>query len=164
MKPSSILVLLTLTASIVLTGCGTSESPAPATSTGTSATASAPASATNADGDITDPNQVNNRTHLSKAAAQIQDGVTTKKDVVRKLGLFYKKGTDAAGRATATWTFNQSKGTAKSYIPGAAFIPGAMITYYQTVTISLDANETVVSHSFVESTKEKTGMGFSYGS
>lgn len=164
MKASSLLVLLALSATVVLTHCGTTDTPASATSTSPSTADSAPAAATNADGDITDPNQVNNKTHLSKAAAQIQDGVTTKKDVVRKLGLFYKKGTDAAGRATATWTFNQSKGTAKSYIPGAAFIPGAMITYYQTVTITLDANETVVSHSFVESTKEKTGMGFSYGS
>lgn len=113
---------------------------------------------------MTDPNQVVNRSHLSKAAAQIQTGVTTKRDLVRKLGIIYKKGTDASGRATATWTFNQSKSTAKAFIPGSAFIPGAMVTYYQSVSVVLDANEVVVEHRFLESTKEKTGMGFSYGS
>lgn len=145
-----------------LTSCGTApETPAATTSTATTASA---APATNAAGDITDPNQVVSRSHFSKAAAQIQDGVTTKKDLVRKLGLFYKKGTDASGKATAIWTFKQSKSTAKAFIPGSAFIPGAVVTYYQTLSVVLDANEVVISHAFSESTQEKTGLGFSYGS
>lgn len=169
MKSASALnILASLTLAASLTSCGTSESPAPAAPASTaaasaSASASAPAPATEP-GDVTDPNQVVNRSHLSKAAAQIQNGVTTKRDLVRKLGIIYKKGTDATGRATATWTFNQSKSTAKAFIPGSAFIPGAMVTYYQTVSVVLDANEVVVDHRFIETTKEKTGMGFSYGS
>lgn len=167
MKSASALhILASLTLAVGLTGCSTSESPAPATAPAAStstATGSAAAPATEA-GDITDPNGVVNRTHLSKAAAQVQDGVTTRRDLVRKLGIIYKKGTDASGRATATWTFNQSKSTAKSFIPGSAFIPGAMVTYYQSISVVLDANDVVVAHRFIETTKEKTGMGFSYGS
>lgn len=160
---STFLLVATLGIAAGLTSCGTApETPTAATSSPTSATSAAPA--TNNAGDITDPNQAVNRSHFSKAAAQIQDGVTTKRDVIRKLGLMYKKGTDASGRATATWTFKQSKSTAKSFIPGSAFIPGAVLTYYQSVSIVLDANEVVTSHSFLESTQEKTGLGFSYGS
>lgn len=161
MKTSSSLVVLALAASITLSSCGTSEPSAPAASTASASTAPA----TNAEGDVTNPNQAVNRTHLSKAAAKIQNGVTTRRDVQNKLGIFNKKeGQDATGRKTVTWTLKQTKGTAKSFIPGSAFIPGAMITYYQSITLVLDANDVVVSHSFLETTKEKTGLGFSYGS
>lgn len=148
-----------------LTHCGTtSETPAP-TGTAAAATASeaAPAAATE-DGDITNPAQARKETHLTKAAAKVQNGVTTRRDIVGKLGIFYTKGTNASGQATGVWKFSPTRSTAKAFIPGSAFIPGAMVTYYQSLSVVFDANDVVVSHSFLESTKEKTGLGFSYGS
>lgn len=153
---------LSVIAAVSLTSCGTS--PEAPTSTPSAPSAASSASGTTASGDVTDPAQAVSPSYLSKAAAKIQDGVSTRKFLISKLGLFYTKGTNAAGQATATWKFKQNKATAKSFIPGSAFIPGAMVTYYQTVSVVLDANDVVVSHSFLESTQEKTGLGFSYGS
>ena len=163
MKAAPTLLALTSLALITaLTSCGTSTPEAPASASSSTAEASEPVSE-DFQGDITNPAQARKSTHLTKAAAQIQDGVTTRKDVIRKLGLFYSKGTNAAGQATGLWKFSPSASTAKAWIPGSAFIPGAIITYYQSVTVVFDANDVVVSHSFLESTKEKTGLGFSYG-
>lgn len=157
MKTAPTFLLLASFAAVTgLTSCGTTE---PASTSTSSSAAEA-----SAEGDITNPAQARNSSHLSKAAAKVQNGVTTRKDVLHKLGMFYKKGTDASGRATATWTYKENQGTAKAWIPGSAFIPGAVVTYYQSLTLVLDANDVVVSHQFLESTKEKTGLGFSYGS
>ncbi len=152
------LILASLATITGLTSCGTStEEPA-----SSSAAESSEAGASQAD--ITNPAQARKSTHLTKAALKIQNGVTTRRDAVSKLGLFYTKGTNAAGQATATWKFNPTETTAKAFIPGSAFIPGAVIKYYQTLTLVLDASDVVISHSFLESTQEKTGLGFSYGS
>lgn len=154
------LIVASLAVVTGLTSCGTSTEPASAASdTSVSTTAEA-----SAEGDVTNPVAARNSSHVSKAAAKIQNGVTTRKDVIRKLGMFYKKGTDASGRVTATWTYKENQTTGKAWIPGSAFIPGAVVTYYQSLTLVLDANDVVVSHQFLESTKEKTGLGFSYGS
>ena len=161
------LLVASLAAMTGLTSCGTTEAPAAAGTSAAAANAAPPATAapaTNAEGDVTNPLHARKSTHLTKAAAKIQNGVTTRRDIVGKLGLFYTKGTNAAGQATGTWTFKPSESTGKAWIPGSAFIPGAVITYYQSVTAVFDANDVVISHSFLESTQEKTGLGFSYGS
>lgn len=162
----TLFLVASLAAMTGLTSCGTTEAPASATAS-SPAGAAAPATAapaTNAEGDVTNPLHARKSSHLTKAAAKIQNGVTTRKDIIGKLGLFYSKGTNAAGQPTGTWTFKPSETTGKAWIPGSAFIPGAVITYYQSVTAVFDANDVVVSHSFLETTKEKTGLGFSYGS
>ncbi|TDU81293.1 hypothetical protein EI77_00596 [Prosthecobacter fusiformis] len=156
------LVVASVAAITGLTSCGTSTE-TPTETADTSASASA-APADTAEGDITDPAQARKSTHLTKAAAKIQNGVTTRRDIIGKLGMFYTKGTNAAGQATGTWTYKPSESTGKAWIPGSAFIPGAVITYYQSVTAVFGPNDVVISHSFLESTKEKTGLGFSYGS
>lgn len=160
---SALLLLASLALSITLTSCGTSSPEAPAASSSAAAPSST-APAVNANGDITDPAQARKSSHLTKAASRVQDGVTTRRDLVGKLGLFYTKGTNASGQATGLWKFSPSESTAKAFIPGSAFIPGAVVTYYQSLSVVFDANDVVISHSFLESTKEKTGMGFSYGS
>lgn len=140
---------------LALAGCATTGSnTAPSTSSSTGVTA---------DGDITDPSLARAKTQVSKTAATIKDGTTTKMDIVRKLGLYFRGGTDSAGRKTATWTGKKSSTTGMSYIPGAAFIPGAIVDYNHSLTVVLDANDVVVSHQFLETTKSKTGLGFSYG-
>lgn len=158
MKSTALLRLSSVAAALVLTHCAGSSAPestpAPAAST---ASAGAPAAASG--GDITDPAAARS-THLTKAAAGVKDGVTTRKDIIRKLGLIYTKGTNAAGQATGTWKFQTTASTAKAWIPGSAFIPGALITYYQSLTVTFDANDVVTSHAFLETQREKTGLGY----
>lgn len=157
MKSSTLLRLSSVAAALALTHCaGTSapeSTPAPAATTTAASTPAAGA------GDITDPSAARS-THLTKAAAGVKDGVTTRKDIIRKLGLFYTKGTNAAGQATGTWKFQTTDSTAKAWIPGSAFIPGALITYYQSLTVTFDANDVVTSHAFLETQREKTGLGY----
>lgn len=158
------LLVATLAAITGLTSCGTTETEAPAAAGTASASAAAAEETPAAEGDITDPAQARKSTHLTKTVSKIQNGVTTRKDIIGKLGMFYTKGTNASGQATGIWKFKPSETTGKAWIPGSAFIPGAVITYYQSVTVVFDANDVVISHSFLESTQEKTGLGFSYGS
>ncbi len=141
-----------------LTHCAGTSTPESAPAADTAASTTAPA-ASSASSGITDPSAAQ-PTHLSKAAAGVKDGVTTRKDIIRKLGLFYTKGTGVSGQAAATWKFQTTASTAKSWIPGSAFIPGALITYDQSLTVVLDANDVVVSHSFLETSREKTGLGY----
>lgn len=160
MKSTALLRLSSVAAALALTHCAGSSAPegapAPAASTASASTPAAPAAS---GGDITDPAAARS-THLSKAAAGVKDGVTTRKDIIRKLGLFYTKGTNADGQATATWKFQTTASTAKAWIPGSAFIPGALVTYYQSLTVTLDANDVVTSHGFLETQREKTGLGY----
>lgn len=159
MKSSTLLRFSSVAAALALTHCAGTSAPestaAPAASTTPTSTPAAPA----ASGDITDPAAARS-THLSKAAAGVKDGVTTRKDIIRKLGLFYTKSTNSAGQATGTWKFQTTDSTAKAWIPGSAFIPGALITYYQSLTVTFDANDVVTSHAFLETQREKTGLGY----
>ena len=94
------------------------------------------------------PGQASVPTALSRAAATIRPGVTTKRYLVSQLGLRYEKGANAAGQATAVWTQQRSLPAVSRPTPRPAQL------CEQRLTVAFDDRNLVVAHDFQETRSE----------
>lgn len=94
------------------------------------------------------PGQPSVPTALSRAAATIRPGVTTKRYLVSQLGFRYEKGTNPAGQATAVWTQQHSLPAVSRPAPRPAQL------CEQRLTVAFDDRNLVVAHDFQETRSE----------